>query len=60
MTTQLVSSFNFSLSRVRMCVRQILLTAFSLGIHFDDYTILSRYFQDDDFACVHLGDRTTL
>ncbi len=40
--------------------RQILLTAFSWGIHFDGYTILSGYFQDDDFACVHLGDRKLL
>jgi len=42
-----------------MCARQILLNAFSLGIHFDGYTILTGYLQDDDSACVNLGYRTT-
>ena len=50
----------FWLFAFRCIVWQILGNAFSWGIHFDGYTIFSRYFQDDDFAYVHLGDRTTV
>ena len=46
----------FWLFAFRCIVWQILGNAFSWGIHFDGYTIFSRYFQDDDdFAYVPLG-----